>query len=190
MVKERRSNESRPGFPRSFCKNAHCGNTTMFGRFSIISKPIADAAQPGRVAAEPDPTFMPFSTKSESIAESVPPGPNEPLKSVQTMLTGDAPFFNDWETSAVDQRQEKIYMYGGIRPYDDKNMPSSDFHCLDLKTNQWLDLTVGDEKDALCFLKLIFVFRIRLNSVPETTFTTLLPKRLSTTSCSAASCQA
>ncbi|KAJ7337519.1 hypothetical protein DFH08DRAFT_705312 [Mycena albidolilacea] len=57
------------------------------------------------------------------------------------MLTGDAPFFNDWETSAVDQRQEKIYMYGGIRPYDDKNMPSSDFHCLDLKTNQWLDLT-------------------------------------------------
>ncbi|KAF8189102.1 hypothetical protein K438DRAFT_1593661 [Mycena galopus ATCC 62051] len=68
--------------------------------------------------------------------------PNEPtVKLVQTRLKGNAPIFNDWGSTAVDHKQEKIYMYGGVRPHDEDNIPTNDFNCLDLKTHQWWDLT-------------------------------------------------
>lgn len=70
------------------------------------------------------------------MAESVP------SKLTKIKLKGDQPFFNDWEITAVDHARERVYIYGGFRP-DDKNseLPTCDFHCLDLKTMKWDNLT-------------------------------------------------
>ncbi|KAJ6588127.1 hypothetical protein B0H19DRAFT_977992 [Mycena capillaripes] len=56
-------------------------------------------------------------------------------------LKGDKPIFNDWESFTVDHQREKLYMYGGVRPGDESYTPTSDFHCLDLKTMLWWNLT-------------------------------------------------
>jgi hypothetical protein len=61
----------------------------------------------------------------------------------QFPLKGDKPIFNDWEVFAVDDQREKLYMYGGVRPGDESYTPTCDLHCLDLKTMQWWNLTVG-----------------------------------------------
>ncbi|KAJ7243581.1 hypothetical protein B0H12DRAFT_1188503 [Mycena haematopus] len=66
---------------------------------------------------------------------------NESVKLVQRKLTGDTPFFGDWVSIAVDHPRGKIYMYGGVRPDDESHLPTHDFHCLDLETNQWRNLT-------------------------------------------------
>ncbi|KAJ7753889.1 hypothetical protein B0H14DRAFT_2979706 [Mycena olivaceomarginata] len=81
------------------------------------------------------------------------PGPNEALRFAPTELRGNLPFFNDWGSSTVDHQREKLYMYGGVRPRDDDNIPTSDFHCLDLKTKQWWNLT-----DSLKFRPRNYVF--------------------------------
>ncbi|KAJ7178187.1 hypothetical protein C8R46DRAFT_988336 [Mycena filopes] len=56
-------------------------------------------------------------------------------------LRGDKPSFNDWSAFAVDHQNEKVFVYGGVRPGDESNTPTSDFHCLDLKTMDWSNYT-------------------------------------------------
>ncbi|KAJ7476912.1 hypothetical protein B0H11DRAFT_2031175 [Mycena galericulata] len=56
-------------------------------------------------------------------------------------LTGEKPFFNDWESSVVDHKHLKVYRYGGVRPYDGSDTPTCDFHCLDATTMKWKNLT-------------------------------------------------
>ncbi|KAF7366915.1 hypothetical protein MSAN_00950200 [Mycena sanguinolenta] len=68
---------------------------------------------------------------------------DESVNLVQIELKGDTPVFNDWNSTAVDHQQEKIYIYGGVRPGDEDNLPTNDFYCLDLKTSQWCNLTTS-----------------------------------------------
>ncbi|KAK7042619.1 hypothetical protein R3P38DRAFT_2891455, partial [Favolaschia claudopus] len=58
-------------------------------------------------------------------------------------LRGDLPCFNDWATFAVDRQQDKVYMYGGVRPGDENNLPTNDFYSLNLKTRQWINHTMS-----------------------------------------------
>ncbi|KAJ7111462.1 hypothetical protein C8R44DRAFT_985554 [Mycena epipterygia] len=69
----------------------------------------------------------------------------DPVRLVHTEypLKGDRPFFNDWPSMVVDHQREKVYSYGGVRPGDESNTNTSDFHCLDLKTMTWSNLTDG-----------------------------------------------
>ncbi|KAJ7118440.1 hypothetical protein C8R43DRAFT_934201 [Mycena crocata] len=56
-------------------------------------------------------------------------------------LKGNHPSFNDWASFAVDHQKERLYSYGGVKPYDEGNTPTCDFHCLDLRTMGWKNLT-------------------------------------------------
>ncbi|KAK6974362.1 hypothetical protein R3P38DRAFT_3133480 [Favolaschia claudopus] len=58
-------------------------------------------------------------------------------------LRGDLPCFNDWATFAVDCQQDKVYMYGGVRPGDENNLSTNDFYSLNLKTRQWINHTMS-----------------------------------------------
>ncbi|KAK6987841.1 hypothetical protein R3P38DRAFT_3099082 [Favolaschia claudopus] len=49
-------------------------------------------------------------------------------------LAGNAPTMNDWESFVVHEDTQRLYSYGGIRPYDKTFAPTSDLHCLDLNT--------------------------------------------------------
>ncbi|KAJ7856957.1 hypothetical protein B0H14DRAFT_703945, partial [Mycena olivaceomarginata] len=49
-------------------------------------------------------------------------------------LKGEQPILNDWESFVIDHRHERLYSYGGVRPCDRTIAPTSDFHCLDLRT--------------------------------------------------------
>ncbi|KAJ6632130.1 hypothetical protein B0H10DRAFT_2426970 [Mycena sp. CBHHK59/15] len=80
-------------------------------------------------------------------------------------LKGDKPFFNDWESFVVDQQREKLYSYGGVLPHDDSNTPTRDFHCLDLKTMEWQNLT-----DSLRFRPRTYVSDPFLKDVPQFEF--------------------
>ncbi|KAJ7709099.1 hypothetical protein B0H14DRAFT_2646503 [Mycena olivaceomarginata] len=44
------------------------------------------------------------------------------------------------ESFVVDHQREKLYSYGGVRPYDKSLTPTSDFHCLDLRTMEWQNI--------------------------------------------------
>ncbi|KAJ7799275.1 hypothetical protein B0H14DRAFT_2617203 [Mycena olivaceomarginata] len=55
-------------------------------------------------------------------------------------LKGEQPTLNDWESFVIDHQRERLYSYGGVRPYDKTIAPTSDFHCLDLKTMEWRNL--------------------------------------------------
>ncbi|KAJ7870161.1 hypothetical protein B0H14DRAFT_2726315, partial [Mycena olivaceomarginata] len=55
-------------------------------------------------------------------------------------LKGEQPTLNDWESFVIDHQRERLYSYGGVRPYDKAIAPTSDFHCLDLKTMEWRNL--------------------------------------------------
>lgn len=68
---------------------------------------------------------------------------NESLAHTWLSLRGDQPTFNDWESFVIDYQREILYSYGGVRPYDKSITPTSDFHCLDLKTMEWRNLCVG-----------------------------------------------
>jgi hypothetical protein len=57
-------------------------------------------------------------------------------------MTGDLPTFNDWSSVAVDHERQKLYMYGGRRPGDKMDNPTSDFHCCDIRTMRWKNYTV------------------------------------------------
>ncbi|KAJ7742576.1 hypothetical protein B0H16DRAFT_1563032 [Mycena metata] len=56
-------------------------------------------------------------------------------------LQGERPFFNDWCSFVVNQQSQKIYIYGGVRPGDDSNHPTSDLYTLDLRTMKWWNMT-------------------------------------------------
>ncbi|KAK7059469.1 hypothetical protein R3P38DRAFT_3167868 [Favolaschia claudopus] len=56
-------------------------------------------------------------------------------------LAGNAPTMNDWESFVVHEDTQRLYSYGGIRPYDKTLAPTSDLHCLDLNTLRWSNLT-------------------------------------------------
>ncbi|KAJ7920363.1 hypothetical protein B0H13DRAFT_1484523, partial [Mycena leptocephala] len=56
-------------------------------------------------------------------------------------LTGDKPSLNDWESFVIDHQREKLYSYGGVAPYDKSYTPTSDFHCLDLRTMEWKNIS-------------------------------------------------
>ena len=64
-------------------------------------------------------------------------------------LTGDLPSLNDWESFVIDHQRDKLYSYGGVRPYDQSNTPTSDFHCLDLQTMEWKNIGVGASTHVL-----------------------------------------
>ncbi|KAJ7792690.1 hypothetical protein B0H14DRAFT_3562575, partial [Mycena olivaceomarginata] len=55
-------------------------------------------------------------------------------------LKGEQPTLNDRESFVIDHRRERLYSYGGVRPYDKTVAPTSDFHCLDLRTMEWRNL--------------------------------------------------
>ncbi|KAJ7847273.1 hypothetical protein B0H14DRAFT_3676637 [Mycena olivaceomarginata] len=55
-------------------------------------------------------------------------------------LKGEQPTLNDWESFVIDHRCQRLYSYGGVRPYDKTIAPTLDFHCLDLKTMEWRNL--------------------------------------------------
>ncbi|KAJ7847269.1 hypothetical protein B0H14DRAFT_2357234 [Mycena olivaceomarginata] len=55
-------------------------------------------------------------------------------------LKGEQPTLNDWESFVIDHQRERLYSYGGVQPYDKTIAPTSDFHCLDLKTMEWRNL--------------------------------------------------
>ncbi|KAJ6453580.1 hypothetical protein C8R45DRAFT_847062 [Mycena sanguinolenta] len=87
-----------------------------------------------------------MSVKSESSRIAGPSRTrpsNESVNLVQARLKGDTPAFNDWNSTAVDHQREKIYIYGGVRPGDENNLPTNDLYCLDLKTTQWWNLTTS-----------------------------------------------
>ncbi|KAJ7206512.1 hypothetical protein GGX14DRAFT_637403 [Mycena pura] len=65
----------------------------------------------------------------------------EPLVHKKIRLTGQKPSFNDWEVYAVDSKRERLFLYGGVRPHDENFIPTCDFHCLDLRTMRWSNLT-------------------------------------------------
>ena len=70
--------------------------------------------------------------------------PKEPLVHKKIRLTGQKPSFNDWEVYAVDSKRERLFLYGGVRPHDENFIPTCDFHCLDLRTMRWSNLTVSN----------------------------------------------
>ncbi|KAJ7766332.1 hypothetical protein DFH07DRAFT_881336 [Mycena maculata] len=73
----------------------------------------------------------------------VPPAAeaNGGLAHTKHRLGGERPFFNDWVWPLVDHQNQKIYSYGGVRPLDESNSPTADFHRLDVRTMQWQNLT-------------------------------------------------
>ncbi|KAJ7672415.1 hypothetical protein DFH06DRAFT_1319837 [Mycena polygramma] len=82
-----------------------------------------------------------FPVQPEAGGSAQIPPSSRNLAYTRFRLKGDAPFYNDWGSSEVDHRREKVYMYGGVRPHDESNTPTSDFSCLDIKTMQWWNLT-------------------------------------------------
>ncbi|KAJ7023448.1 hypothetical protein C8F04DRAFT_1401706 [Mycena alexandri] len=86
----------------------------MFGRFSAVPSTRAGSSQ-------------------------IQPAANFAYK--KHRLQGDRPFFNDWGSFVVNQQSQKVYIYGGVRPDDDTNDPTSDLYCLDLKTMKWWNMT-------------------------------------------------
>ncbi|KAJ7873002.1 hypothetical protein B0H13DRAFT_2058852 [Mycena leptocephala] len=56
-------------------------------------------------------------------------------------LTGDKPSLNDWESFVIDHQRDRLYSYGGVAPYDKSYTPTSDFHCLDLRTMEWKNIS-------------------------------------------------
>ncbi|KAJ6588116.1 hypothetical protein B0H19DRAFT_1226040 [Mycena capillaripes] len=53
-----------------------------------------------------------------------PPGAAGNLAHTKLQLNGDKPSLNDWGSNAlVDHNRKKMYMYGGMRPQDDKFDP-------------------------------------------------------------------
>jgi Galactose oxidase, central domain len=55
-------------------------------------------------------------------------------------LTGQCPPFNDWTNVAIDDSEQKVYIFGGCTP---GGIPTSNFHSLDIKSKAWQNLTVS-----------------------------------------------
>ncbi|KAJ6552219.1 hypothetical protein DFH09DRAFT_1038828 [Mycena vulgaris] len=75
------------------------------------------------------------------VQANAPIGNLEALAHTKSRLKGDKPTFNDWENRVVDHRRERLYIYGGVRPNDEYDTPTSDFYCLELQTMEWKNLT-------------------------------------------------
>ena len=55
-------------------------------------------------------------------------------------LTGQCPPFNDWTNVAIDDLEQKVYIFGGCTP---DGTPTSNFYSLDIKSKTWRNLTVS-----------------------------------------------
>jgi hypothetical protein len=72
-------------------------------------------------------------------------------------LTGDKPPLNDWESFVIDHQHERLYSYGGVAPYDKTYTPTSDFHCLNLRSMEWENIGVGAFTALLGIVSPIYV---------------------------------
>jgi hypothetical protein len=56
---------------------------------------------------------------------------------------GDCPPYTDHAGWIEDTVNHLVYVYGGMYPGDDQNVPTSDFYKCDTKTMEWQNLTVS-----------------------------------------------
>ncbi|KAJ7826531.1 hypothetical protein B0H13DRAFT_2120839, partial [Mycena leptocephala] len=93
-----------------------------------------------RTADPPRQRSLPTSGAQENDGFTVELNTRNPAHTRLT-LTGDKPSLNDWESFVIDHQRERLYSYGGVAPYDKSYTPTSDFHCLDLRTMEWKNIS-------------------------------------------------
>ncbi|KDR76953.1 hypothetical protein GALMADRAFT_66355 [Galerina marginata CBS 339.88] len=56
-------------------------------------------------------------------------------------MAGDCPPYNDFAGWVHDPHNQRVYMFGGLRPGDESETPASDFYCYNTTTMKWENLT-------------------------------------------------
>ena len=76
-------------------------------------------------------------------------------------LKGKYPPLTNHSKSAVDAQRGKVYFYGGYRPEDKREIPTSDFRVFDINTMEFVDLTVRVILPGLSSRKILMLLQFR-----------------------------
>ena len=130
---------------------------------SVKRRPVA------RMHASPSKALKSLKLKRKNLGQRrlLPPRPRRAIASNMDVrvpdwtvkyMGGKYPPFNDNAGWIHDPSNRRMYVYGGLAPGDESEIPTSDFYVCDTTTMGWKNITVGDLMSVLLSVRLIVFF--------------------------------